>query len=261
MTGHGRPPALQFPLTTTVRGGPHDSRRTPSEPALARTACRGRSLGPPPLPHRHGRRRRARLRHEPAGRGHGERRRVRRAEDHRRPVHARRGLRRPAARFRPAVDASGPVPVRGRQRTARPAHRRRVGARARRALPARRPARHGHRAPRVQPLRPRRGRPPRAGRRLLLPLPHRQVGQRDRPDAHGALRPRPHLGPHPRRGLLPGLPRRLLHGLQAPRRRPLRGRRLPPRRLPLRVRRELHAAASAPTRAATYCPPTSTTRP
>ena len=77
----------------------------------ARTARRGTPHRPPPLPHRHRRRRRARLRRRTC------RPRARRAppnstrRNHREPLHARRRLRRPAARLRPAVDPARARPL------------------------------------------------------------------------------------------------------------------------------------------------------
>ncbi len=76
-----------------------------------------------------------------------------------------------------------------------------------------------------------------ADRVLLLPLPRREVGQPGRPDPHRPRPARPQQRAVPRRRLLPGVPRRLLHRVQPPRAGGRR-RRLPPRRLPLRVRRD-----------------------
>ena len=64
---------------------------------------------------------------EPARRRRRERRRARRPEDRRGPLHARRRLRRPAARLRPAVDPARAPPLRAGQRPARRARHRPAG--------------------------------------------------------------------------------------------------------------------------------------
>src|SRR6266542_799256 len=97
-----------------------------------------------------------------------------------------------------------------------------------RALPPGGPGRRRVRPPGARPLGARRRARPGPGSGLLLPVPVRGAAQPGRayPDRAGPVR-RPGCAP-PGRGQLPGLPERLLAGVQRP------GRGRPRRRLPPR---------------------------
>ena len=124
------------------------------------------------VPHAGRGRRRAGLQHAPARRGErtGPLTGVV-------PVHARRRVRGSAAGLGRAVDAAGAGGARPVRRHAVRAGRRDVGARGRRGLRARGPARHGGRAARVRAQRARGRQGPGARPRVLLPLRGRRRAQ------------------------------------------------------------------------------------